>query len=63
MTFIDDDRPKTPAAHEVGCDLAALSVEELADRITLLKEEILRLEAEKERKSAGRQAADSLFRS
>lgn len=61
--FGDDDRPiKQPAAHVVGSDLSSLSVEDLAERIALLKEEILRLEAEKDRKSAGRAAADSLFR-
>lgn len=63
MSLFDDDRPKKPTAHEIGCDLSMLSVDELDARATLLREEIARLEAEKERKSAGRRAADSLFRS
>ncbi|TWF55043.1 DUF1192 domain-containing protein [Neorhizobium alkalisoli] len=62
MTFLDDDRPKKPVAHEIGADLSALSVDELDSRIGLMKAEIERLEAEKSRKDAGRRAADSLFR-
>ncbi|MBU1316681.1 MAG: DUF1192 domain-containing protein [Alphaproteobacteria bacterium] len=63
MMFGDEDSPiKKPAAHEIGGDLGSLSVEDLAERIDLLRAEILRLEAEKERKSAGRRAADSFFR-
>lgn len=62
MTFLDDDRPRKPAAHELGADLSLLSADELDSRIALLKEEILRLEAEKERKAAGRRAADSFFK-
>lgn len=61
--FGDEDKPtKKPAAHEIGGDLSSLSVEDLSERIDLLRAEILRLEADKERKSAGRRAADSLFR-
>ena len=63
MTFLDDDRPKKPRAHEIGSDLSMLSVDELDARITLLKTEIERLSAEKDSKAAGRRAADSLFRS
>lgn len=63
MSLFDDDRPKKPTAHEVGCDLAMLSVDELKKRITLLQEEISRLEADITRKSAGREAAENLFRS
>jgi uncharacterized small protein (DUF1192 family) len=63
MTFLDDDRPKKPTAHEIGSDLSMLSVDELEARITLLKTEIDRLSAEKDRKAAGRRAADSLFKS
>ncbi|EUB97157.1 protein of unknown function DUF1192 [Rhizobium sp. CF080] len=63
MSFLDDDRPKKPTTHELGCDLSMLSVDELESRIDLLRQEISRLEAEKEIKAAGRRAADSLFRS
>jgi uncharacterized small protein (DUF1192 family) len=62
MTFIDDDKPKRPASHDVGSDLSALSIEELEQRITLLQDEIARLETEKRKKAADRLAADSLFR-
>lgn len=63
MSMAEDDRPKgKPSAHEVGTDLSSLSVEDLEQRIGLLQAEILRLRAEKERKSEGRRAADSFFR-
>ena len=63
MSLFDDDRPKKQVAHEIGSDLALLSVDELSLRIDLLKLEIERLEAEKARKSASKSAAESLFRS
>jgi uncharacterized small protein (DUF1192 family) len=54
-------RPKTKS-HEIGCDLSAISVAELQDRIRLLGAEIGRLEAEVARKQASRSAADSVFK-
>ncbi|MBW9072298.1 DUF1192 domain-containing protein [Agrobacterium deltaense] len=63
MSVFDDDRPQKPAAHEIGGDLSLLSVDELSSRIDLLQAEITRLEEERTRKSAGRQAAENLFRS
>lgn len=63
MSFMDDDRPKKPVSHEIGCELEALSADELDRRIALLREEIVRLEEEKQKKAAGRRAADSFFRS
>ena len=63
MSLFDDDRPQKPRGHEIGSDLSLLSVGELSDRIELLRAEIARLEDEKKRKSAGRQAAENLFRS
>ena len=62
MSLFDDDRPIKKTAHEIGSDLAMLSVDELSARIALLKEEIARLEAEKVKKSASRSAAEGLFR-
>jgi uncharacterized small protein (DUF1192 family) len=62
MSLFDDDRPKKPLAHEIGSDLALLSADELSLRIDLLKQEIERLEAERERKSASKSAAESFFR-
>ncbi|MDF1633717.1 DUF1192 domain-containing protein [Mycoplana sp. MJR14] len=62
MSINDDDRPVRKVAHEIGCDLSLLSVDELASRIDLLKAEIARLEDEKTRKGASRSAAEKLFR-
>jgi uncharacterized small protein (DUF1192 family) len=58
----DDDRPKKKIAHEVGQDLALLSVRELEDRVSLLKEEIARLEAALAKKHASRSSADQFFK-
>ena len=55
MAAIDeDDRPKKKISHEIGQELALLSVEELRERIALLKEEIARLEAATAKKHASR---------
>ena len=59
--FADDDRPKKPLAHEIGTDLSALSVDELQERIVLLKAEIARLEGDIEKKGSTRTAAESVF--
>ena len=58
----DDDRPKKKIVHEIGQDLALLSVKELEERIAALKEEIGRLEAAIARKQASRGVADQFFR-
>lgn len=63
MSIMDDDRPKKPVAHEVGCDLSLLSVDELASRVKLLQNEIARLEEEQKKKSASKLAAENFFRS
>jgi uncharacterized small protein (DUF1192 family) len=63
MANDDDDRPAKKIAHEIGQDLALLSVEELNDRIVLLKTEIGRLEAALARKQASRDAASKFFKS
>ena len=63
MPAIDpDDLPKRKVTHEMGQDLALLSVGELAERVGLLKDEITRLEAEIARKRASQQAADLFFK-
>lgn len=62
MSLYDEDQPKKKTEHEIGSDLSLLSVDELNARIALLTEEIARLEAERNRKSASRSAAESLFR-
>lgn len=58
----EDDRPARKLAHEVGQDLATLSVDELDERIGLLRDEITRLEQARDAKSASRRAAESVFR-
>lgn len=63
MSFLDDDRPKKPTTHEVGCDLTLLSADELAARMRLLQEEMARLQAEIDRKNNSRKAAEGFFRS
>ncbi len=63
MATEDDDRPRKKISHEIGQDLSLLSVEELTERVTLLKSEIARLEEAATRKHASRDAADSFSRS
>ena len=58
----EDDRPKKKIAHEIGQDLALLSVEELNDRIMLLNDEVARLEGALVKKRASRSAADQFFK-
>jgi uncharacterized small protein (DUF1192 family) len=58
----DDDRPKKKIAHEIGQELALLSVEELGERIALLQEEIGRLEQARAKKQASRSVADQFFK-
>ena len=63
MPIEDDDRPRKKIAHEIGQDLSLLSVEELTERVALLKAEIARLEEATTRKRASRDAANSVFKS
>jgi uncharacterized small protein (DUF1192 family) len=63
MPAIDDeDRPKKKVVHEIGQDLALLSVGELQDRIGLLREEIARLETAASSKKASRDVASQFFK-
>ena len=63
MAAIDpDELPKKKITHEIGQDLALLSVGELGERIGILKEEIARLDAEMARKHASQTAADAFFK-
>ncbi len=57
----DDDKPVRKTAHEIGQDLYSLSIEDFDERIAVLKAEILRLEEARQKKSAQRAAADSIF--
>lgn len=58
----DDDLPKKKIVHEIGQELALLSVKELQERIAQLKEEIGRLEASIASKQASRNVADTFFK-
>ncbi len=58
----DDDRPKKKISHEIGQELALLSVQELEDRIALMKEEIARIEASINSKQTSRNVADMFFK-
>lgn len=58
----DERRPVKGPVHEIGGDLSTLSIEELKERIALLKAEIGRLEAAIDAKQASRASADSVFR-
>jgi uncharacterized small protein (DUF1192 family) len=63
MPMDDDDRPRKKVTHEIGQDLSLLSVEELTERVVLLKTEIGRLEEAATKKRASRDAANSIFKS
>jgi uncharacterized small protein (DUF1192 family) len=58
----DDDRPKKKISHEIGQELALLSVKELEERIALLREEIARLETSIAGKQTSRNVADQFFK-
>jgi len=62
MPMDEEERPKKKLMHEIGQDLSLLSVEELGDRVALLKEEIARLEAAIAAKLASRNVADQFFK-
>lgn len=62
MALFDDERPKPKRVHEIGQDLSLLSVGELDERMVLLREEIDRLKAERDRKNGSKAAAEAFFR-
>jgi uncharacterized small protein (DUF1192 family) len=62
MTLFDDEPVKPRHQHLVGSDLSLLSVDELSLCIEQLKAEIVRIEAEREKKSSSVKAADALFK-
>lgn len=59
---MDEEAIKKPKAHEVGMPIDVMSVEELADRIKLLEDEIVRLKAAIDARDATRKAAESIFK-
>jgi uncharacterized small protein (DUF1192 family) len=58
----EDERPKKKITHEMGQDLALLSIKELEERIALLNGEIGRLDAEIVRKRASHNVAAGFFK-
>ena len=58
----EDDRPKKKIVHEIGQDLALLSIKELEERIAVPKEEIARLQANIASKRGSRNVADEFFK-
>ncbi|NMA99723.1 MAG: DUF1192 domain-containing protein [Phyllobacteriaceae bacterium] len=59
---MDDDIVRKKPVLEVGMVLDALSIDELHERIALLREEIARIEGAIESKTKGRAAADAVFK-
>lgn len=58
----DDDRTKKKIVHEIGQELALLSIRELEERIALLNGEIGRLQAAIASKQGSRNVADQFFK-
>lgn len=58
----EEERPKPKVAHEIGQNLALLSVDELDERIGLLRDEIERLQADRKNKQASMAAAAAFFK-
>jgi uncharacterized small protein (DUF1192 family) len=58
----EDLVPKKKPTHEIGQDLALLSLNELAERIAALKGEIARLEQAIASKRASADAANAFFK-
>ena len=57
-----DDRPRPKPAHEVGQDLATLSLVEIDERVALLEREIERLKEARRRKEESQAAASTFFK-
>ena len=60
--MFDDDEVKKPRGHEVGMPIETMSVEELQERIGMLKAEIARLEQAITDRNKTRSEAESLFK-
>jgi uncharacterized small protein (DUF1192 family) len=58
----DENAARRPKAHEVGMPLDTMGVAELEDRITLLRDEIARIEVALALRQKTRNAAESLFK-
>ena len=58
----DEDTHRKTAGHQVGEDLTALSIEELGERIDLLKGEIERLQNDIKAKRGSADSAAAFFK-
>ena len=61
-TFDDEEKPRKKIAHELGEDLAKLSLDELAARVALLRAEIERIAAAAGAKRSSAEVAASFFK-
>ena len=62
---VEDDifaPPKKKPTHEIGQALDTLSVHELDERVEILRDEIVRVEAAKAKKAASAAAAAAFFK-
>ena len=62
MAVLDEELPEKKKSHEIGEDLAALSLDELDARIETLRNEIRRVEDAIRSKRASATAADAFFK-
>jgi uncharacterized small protein (DUF1192 family) len=62
MAIFDEEAPKKKAVHEIGEDLSKLSLDELAERVEILKTEIERIEEATAAKKASADVAASFFK-
>ena len=63
MAILDEEGPKKKnTVHEIGEDLSKLSIDELAERVELLKAEVIRIEAAAAAKRASAEAAEIFFK-
>ena len=62
MGIFDGDEPRPGAAHTLGEPLDGLSVADIDERIGMLRAEIARLEEDRRRKDATRNAAEMAFK-
>ncbi|WP_246259124.1 MULTISPECIES: DUF1192 domain-containing protein [Chelativorans] len=62
IATMDEEAAIRPPLYTIGQDLSTLSVEELKRTISLLQDEIARLEQELSSKSSTKAAAEALFR-
>jgi uncharacterized small protein (DUF1192 family) len=60
--MFDDEERKVPKGHEVGMPIDSMGVEELQERIQMLRTEIERLQAAVAARQQTRAAAESIFK-